>query len=180
MSLAIFDPSNNDFDDREPDDTYFNEVGLTAEQVFEKQMIQRLARLLLNPVLDRGDIADGILADQELIQFLCKCQKIIVEKTIPAGTAWEDIEKDLEEVGTFMIQSARPRRVFVMPVLLGCLYDENDKLWFQSSPFEFLPAIEGIKTSNMYGKPTFDAALGTTPARECPNDLPKVTDLCYP
>ncbi|XZE56578.1 hypothetical protein SH139x_002698 [Planctomycetaceae bacterium SH139] len=57
------------------------------------------------------------------------------------------------------VSPCKPREQFIMPLLLGSLCDHSGRPWFQSSIYEFLPAVEGIKTTNIGGKPMFKANL---------------------
>lgn len=173
MPLALFDPDNP-----EALEKYGYELfGQTAEERLEKKMLGQLARLLLNPELDRCDITDEILADREMIQFLCGYRKIIVDQVMPPGSSWDAIKECLGEFRYDAVVSQERRETFVMPYLVGCLLDENRKPWFQSSPFEFVPAIEGIQTTNLGTKPAFDARFANDPRPARTDDIPLLCEL---
>lgn len=132
----------------------------SAAEAIENEMIERLCKLLLNPELDRCDITDGILGDRDLIQFLCGCKEITLEKKVPPGGSWAEIQRcDLHWCYITRVLGETGEE-FVMPMLLGCLLHDNGRPWFQASPHEFIPAAEGIKTTNLYGKPMFRADKG--------------------
>ena len=136
----------------------FERLGLkTARKKSRKEMLKRLGALLLNPSLDRCDITDGILGNRELIEFLSAYEGIVLELVVPPGTTWEEMQRGEFRFGSLLHQSGRTSGTFVMPLMLGSLVDENGRPWFQASPFEFIPAIEGIQTSNLCGKPLFRA-----------------------
>ena len=133
---------------------------LDFDDEFRTEMLGRLARLLLNPELDRCDIADGILGDPELIEFLRPHDHIVLQKFVPPGTSWQEMQCGEFTFSSITHDSGETRGTFVMPLLVGCLVDENRQAWFQASPHEFVPAIEGIKTSNLCGKPLFRTTKG--------------------
>jgi hypothetical protein len=127
----------------------------------QQQMFARLAELLLNPELDRCDIADGIYGDRELVQFVHAYQRIAVEKIAPVGTSWAELKEDLFSLCFFDYELAEPSKLLVVPRITGCLFDLDGTPWFQSSPREFIPVNEVIHTTNLYGKPEFYFDLGT-------------------
>ena len=131
-----------------------------AEYALRDEMLGRLGKLLLNPNLDRCDITDGILGDRELIQFLSTIENVVLEKVVPPGTTWAEMQQGKFTFGSILHESGNTSGTFVMPLMLGSLLDENRRPWFQASPFEFIPAIEGIQTSNLCGKPLFRADGG--------------------
>lgn len=131
-----------------------------AKKTKRKEMLGRLGKLLLNPSLDRCDITDEILGDREMIQFLSAFENIVLEKIVPPGTSWAEIQRSEFTFGSILYESGRTRDTFVIPLMLGSLLDADRQPWFQASPFEFIPTIEGIQTSNLYGKPLFRADGG--------------------
>ena len=142
------------------DEEYF--AAEAAEEALRDEMLGRLGRLLLNPNLDRCDITDGILGDRELIRFLSAFENIVLEKVVPPGTTWAEMQQDEFTFGSILYESGETRNTFVMPLMIGCLLDDERRPWFQGSPFEFIPAIEGIQTTNLCGKPLFRADVGGT------------------
>lgn len=141
---------------------------LSGTEPVETEMVGRLARLLLDPSLDRCDIADGILSDIDLIRFLCGYQQIVIENTAAPGTNWMMEQRGSHELSFVAHALNEPREEFVMPLLLGSLCDHSGQPWFQSSVYEFVPAIEGIKTTNIGGKPMFKANLNPEHRRSQP------------
>ncbi|QDV85527.1 hypothetical protein [Planctomycetes bacterium TBK1r] len=138
---------------------------LSGTEPIETEMVGRLARLLLDPSLDRCDIADGILSDIDLIRFLCGYQQIVIENTAAPGTNWMMEQRGSHELSFVAHALNEPREEFVMPLLLGSLCDHSGQPWFQSSVYEFVPAVEGIKTTNIGGKPMFKANLNQVQRR---------------
>jgi hypothetical protein len=132
---------------------------LSGTEPVQTEMVGRLAQLLLDPSLDRCDIADGILSDIDLIRFLCGYQQIVIENTAAPGTNWMMEQRGSHELSFVAHALDKPREQFIMPLLLGSLCDHSGRPWFQSSIYEFLPAVEGIKTTNIGGKPMFKANL---------------------
>ena len=132
---------------------------LSGTEPVETEMFGRLARLLLDPSLDRCDIADGILSDIDLIRFLCGYQQIVIENTAAPGTIWMTEQRGSHELSFVAHALNQPREHFIMPLLLGSLCDHSGQPWFQSSAYEFVPAVEGIKTTNIGGKPMFNANM---------------------
>ena len=132
---------------------------LSGTEPVETEMVGRLARLLLDPSLDRCDIADGILSDIDLIRFLCGYQQIVIENTAAPGTNWMLEQRGSHELSFVAHALNEPREEFIMPLLLGSLCDHSGQPWFQSSVYEFVPAVEGIKTTNIGGKPMFKANM---------------------
>ncbi|MCA9215108.1 MAG: hypothetical protein KDB27_18700 [Planctomycetales bacterium] len=128
-----------------------------AEDALRTEMLGRLGKLLLNPSLDRCDITDGILGDRELIEFLSTVESVVLEKVVPPGTTWAEMQHGEFTFSSMLYEYDDTPGTFVMPLMLGSLVDENRRPWFQASPFEFIPAIEGIQTSNLCGKPLFRA-----------------------
>lgn len=132
---------------------------IAGNEPIESKMVGRLAQLLLNPSLDRCDIADGILGDRHLINFLSGFQRITIENFCSPGTNWMTQQQGDHDVDFTGHALKQPRDHFVMPLLLGSLCDYDGRPWYQSSVYEFLPAIDGIQTSNIGGKPMFKANL---------------------
>ncbi|MBB3205579.1 hypothetical protein FHS27_001379 [Rhodopirellula rubra] len=141
---------------------------LSGTEPVETEMVGRLARLLLDPSLDRCDIADGILSDIDLIRFLCGYEQIVIENTAAPGTNWMLEQRGSHELSFLAHALNEPRAHFVMPLLLGSLCDHSGRPWFQSSVYEFVPAVEGIKTTNIGGKPMFKANLHPAHRRSQP------------
>lgn len=126
----------------------------------EIDMVGRLCKLLLNPSLNRRDIANGILADEQLMNELRFYETIVIEAFVPPGSTWEEMSLDIDGVDFACEFLPCPREKFAMPLMIGTLTDEDDFLpWFQSSVYEFTPFIEGMRTSNIGGKPFFNACL---------------------
>jgi len=145
-----------------PFQTPFNDdfAAEDAEDVLRTEMLGRLSKLLLNPSLDRCDITDGILGDRELIEFLSTVENVVLEKVVPPGTTWAEMQRGEFTFGSMLYEHGDTPGTFVMPLMLGSLLDQDRRPWFQASPFEFIPAIEGIQTSNLCGKPLFRADGG--------------------
>ena len=141
---------------------------LSGTEPVETEMVGRLARLLLDASLDRCDIADGILSDIELIQFLSGYQQIVIENTAAPGTNWMMEQQGSHELSFVAHALNKPREHFIMPLLLGSLCDHSGQPWFQSSVYEFVPAVEGVKTTNIGGKPMFKANLHSAHLRSRP------------
>jgi hypothetical protein len=150
-----------------------------AEEAWRAEMLSRLGQLLLNPSLDRCDITDGILGDRELIQFLSGFEHIVLEKVVPPGTTWAEMQQGKFTFGSILHESGNTSGTFVMPLMLGSLLDEDRQPWFQSSPFEFIPAIEGIQTSNLCGKPLFRADGGGSMSSSSISDKEKFSPSIF-
>ncbi|QDV62638.1 hypothetical protein [Crateriforma conspicua] len=131
----------------------------------QTEMLDRLAKFLLNPELDRCDIADGILADAELIQFLGQFENVMLECHAPRGASWAEIQQDLS-YSSITTESGIPRDPLVLPLLLGCIMDEDDRVWRQGSPQEFIRAHEDVQTSNLRGRPMFYAGVNGSMSSE--------------
>src|SRR6056297_214229 len=140
--------------------TFENHILEAEKEAFRGELLKRLGKLLLNPSLDRCDITDGILGDRELIEFLSAYENIVLEKVVPPGTTWAEMQRGEFTFGSMLYEHGDTPGTFVMPLMLGSLLDQDRRPWFQSSPFEFIPAIEGIQTSNLCGKPLFRADGG--------------------
>lgn len=148
-----------------PQDSEFNyddwlDAQDAAEEALQKEMFGRLANFLLNPELDRCDIADGILGDAELIQYLQRFENILLDATAPRGATWSEIQAAGLSYGSITMMPDRPRSSLTLPLLLGCTSDEHDRLWHQASPQEFIPAHDEVQTSNLCGEPVFYAGRG--------------------
>jgi hypothetical protein len=104
------------------------------------------------------DLADGEQALPEPgVTYDLRTMEI--ENTAAPGTNWMMEQRGSHELSFVAHALNEPREHFVMPLLLGSLCDHSGRPWFQSSVYEFLPAVEGIKTTNIGGKPMFKANL---------------------
>ncbi|WP_164101003.1 hypothetical protein [Candidatus Laterigemmans baculatus] len=123
--------------------------------------IEKLPGLLLDTTMNRIQLEAEILADESLRQALREHDLLVVEGfAVPFELHLGDsyvtgIIDDMTTIrGRYRSAPAEP---FVMPRIIGVLYDpDDDTAWYQSSPQEFLPSHPGIRTSNVGGWPSFD------------------------